>query len=58
MVVFKDGSEVVIGGVYEYEIKLRDFNPPIVSVKNKKSKEYSYINWDGIRYFGRLSDLR
>ena len=58
LVVFKDGSEMVIEGVYDYKLELGDFIPPIISVKNKKSKDYSYFNWNEVRYCGRLIDLR
>ena len=51
LVVFKDGSEVVIEGVWDYEIK-----KDILSVKN--GGYASLFNWSEVKYCGRLSDLR
>ena len=51
LVVFKDGSEVVIKGVWDYEIK-----KDILSVKN--GGYASLFNWNKVKYCGRLSDLR
>ena len=51
LVVFKDGSEVVIEGVCNYEIQI-----DILSVK--KGEYASFFNWSEVKYCGRLSDLR
>ena len=51
LVVFKDGSEVVIEGVCGYEIKI-----DILSVK--KDGYASFFNWTEVKYCGRLTDLR
>ena len=63
LVVFKDGSELIVKDVKccylsTYRIKgIKHFQHKSALRVIKNSGE-SYINWDEIRYFGRVFDLR
>ena len=63
LVVFKDGSEVVVKDVKccylsTYRIKGLEHFQHQFALRVIKNDGSSFINWDEIRYFGRLSDLR
>ncbi len=53
LVVFKDGSEVVVRCVNNYWI-IDEEN----LLKVEKNGWYQFFNWNEVRYCGRLSDLR
>ena len=53
LVVFKDGSEMVIDNVSHYLI-----NPEKNILKVEKNDYFQFFNWDEVKYCGRLSDLR
>ena len=53
LVVFKDGSEMVIEGVSNYLI-----DPDKNILKVVKNDHFQFFNWDEVKYCGRLSDLR
>ena len=53
LVVFKDGSEIVIEGATNYWIKYGE-NSLVVG----KNDRHQFFNWNEVKYCGRLSDLR
>ncbi len=55
LVVFKDGSEVVVKNITNYELHA---DMGTVRFEVMKNSFCQFFNWDEIRYFGRLSDLR
>ena len=52
LVVFKDGQEMIIKGVENYEIIELD------TLLVKKAGYASFFNWNEVKYCGRLTDLR
>ncbi len=63
LVVFKDGSELIVKDVKccyhsTYRTKGLEHFQHQIALKVIKNDGSSFINWDEIRYFGRLSDLR
>ncbi len=54
LVVFKDGSEMVIEDVSDYFF----MNPDENILRVETNDGYQFFNWNEIRYCGRLSDLR
>lgn len=53
LVVFKDGSEIVVKGVNNYLL-----HPEKNILKVEKNGYFQIFNWNEVRYCGLLSDLR
>ena len=58
LVVFKDGSEMVIEGVSDYGLRDYGIKKDENVLRVTKNDWHQFFNWNEVKYCGRLSDLR